>query len=130
MFTLCEPSGDACAWKDDRTLVDRTTRDRFDVFVSDDIVCYPPPGEEPVASPIAEFRTASETATTACTQPAILETNGWPAKTDLADRSASTAVPRPLQAPTRRLQQSNFSNRRQMGGVKQINRYFSRRQFG
>ena len=127
-LTLCEPSGPIGVWADDRKPIEAEFRDRFDVFVSDDVVTYPssfhgdsaPAAQEPSQS-------AEATPPSAFRQPAT-----EPARSAVAAsapvRPALTSS-RPLQSPVKRLHQSNTGGQRQMGGVKQTNRFFARRQF-
>ena len=127
MYTLCEPSGPVCAWEPSGAAVEGVLG-RYNAFVSDDIVCYPPSFTSDAAPAATQASHAREPVPTVCRQPE--NEPAPPAKVGIAAaRTTIIASPRPLQSPARRLHQSNFGGQRQMGGVKQTNRFFTRRQF-
>jgi hypothetical protein len=126
MYTLCEPSSPVCTWETGGA--EGRVLGRYNAFVSDDIVSYPPSFTSGAAPAAAEASHAKEPVPTVYRQPA--NEPAPPAKVGIAAaRTTIIASPRPLQSPARRLHQSNFGGQRQMGGVKQTNRFSTRRQF-
>ena len=137
MITLCEPSGPMCAWVDDRQRIEAQVRERFDVFVSDDIVAYPASFQSDAAPAGTQASHPGDPVSSVCRQPAneparsaaVAVAPDCPAVAVVSDRAPFVPPPRPLQASAKRFHQSNSGGQRQMGGVKQTNRFFARRQF-
>ena len=149
MITFCEASGPMCAWADDRKHIEAQVRERFDVFVSDDIVAYPASFQSDAAPSGTQTSNPGDPVPGVCRQPAneparsaaVEVATDFPATVaEAPDHLATVAVvpdraaailppPRPLQGSAKRFHQSNSGGQRQMGGVKQTNRFFARRQF-
>ena len=128
-LVTAEPSGSMCAWTDGLRCAESAAFGCHDAFVSDDLVSYPQTVQEDSGPSPMTLPVLAEAVTTVCRQPANWGPDGSPPKGNVADRPIVAVVRQPQAAATRRFHQSNFSNRRQMGGVKQTNRFFARRQF-
>lgn len=126
MITPCEPSGSMCTW-DDRSRAESAGFGRHDAFVSDDLVSYPQAVREDSGPAALDPPVLVEGLTAVCRQPS----NGVPEESppDVIERPTVVVARQTQAVATRRFHQSNFNNRRQMGGVKQTNRFFARRQF-
>ena len=102
---------------------------RHDAFVSDDLVSYPHAVLEDSRPAALNPPVLVDGPTAVCRQPSNGVPEGSLPKGDVIERPTVVVARQPQAAATRRFHQSNFSNRRQMGGVKQTNRFFARRQF-